>query len=200
MLYLNQHTVAEVQFMALELGYIADEGVEIVLPTVYGEESAQEKAPAASKTRKWDEADTFAVLGEHCSPAVVQAIRQLYQFALARGAEPRFGRTILPSVTMRLPLNGTLVSTFSLSELPATRGNLQVFLADIDKSGVALEAQTAFTACLLAIPGVTFKTAKYPNISIDECLTPPAALVAVENALDALLKATNSIVVGDAGG
>ncbi len=193
MLYLNQHTVADLQFIALELGYIADEGVEIVLPTIYGEESAQGKVPTTAKTRKWDEASMFGALQEHCTPAAAQATQHLYYFAQSLGAEARFGITILPSVTIRLPLHGALVSTFSLSEYPSGRGNLQVFLADITKSGVSPEAQAAFAARLLAIPGVAFKTRKYPNIAIDDCLTQPDALDKVKGALDFLVSASTAI-------
>ena len=52
-LYINRHTVAEIRLLALELRYAEHEGVEILLPEVYGEESAIEVPRARSQ---WDEA------------------------------------------------------------------------------------------------------------------------------------------------
>lgn len=41
--YINTHTLPEVQFIALEVGYVKDGDVEIIQPLTYGQESAAEK-------------------------------------------------------------------------------------------------------------------------------------------------------------
>jgi hypothetical protein len=41
--YLNSHTTTNVEFLALEMRRAVDEGVEVLLPAIYGEESAREK-------------------------------------------------------------------------------------------------------------------------------------------------------------
>jgi hypothetical protein len=65
-LYLNQHTGADMQILALELGYIADNDTEILVPKAYGEESAQPKEPVAR--RRWTEETLFARLDACCRP------------------------------------------------------------------------------------------------------------------------------------
>ncbi len=187
-LYLNQHTVAEVQFMALELGYIADEGVEIVLPTTYGEESIQEKVATEAQTRKWNEASMFEALAARCTPPVVQVMRALYDFARERQAELRFGTTIVPSLTVRLPIADTYVSTFNLTEWPPAKGCLVVYLGALRDSGIAEAVMTAFTERLLAIQGLTFTAKKSPSIVVDGVLTQPGALDTMKEALDMLIQ------------
>jgi hypothetical protein len=41
--YLNEHTVSEIRVLALELGYARDGDVEVLVPAVYGEETAASK-------------------------------------------------------------------------------------------------------------------------------------------------------------
>lgn len=188
-LYLNQHTVTELQFMALELGFIADEGVEIVLPTTYGEESIQEKVAAEAQTRKWNEASMFEALAAWCIAPVVQVMRALYDFARERQVELRFGTTIVPSLTVRLPIPGNYVSTFNLTEWPPAKGCVVIYLGALRDSGIADEIMAAFTERLLSIQGLAFTAKKSPSIVVDEVLIQPGALVTVKEALDMLMQA-----------
>src|SRR5205814_2018420 len=58
-LFLNEHTSTDLQVQALELGFIADEGVEILVPAVYGTENRKPATTASSSMRKWTEDTVF---------------------------------------------------------------------------------------------------------------------------------------------
>ena len=76
-LYINRHTVAEVRLLALELRYADHEGVEILLPEVYGEESADEpRAP-----HQWDEPSFLRKLEEEHGKAEAQVAREVIEWA-----------------------------------------------------------------------------------------------------------------------
>lgn len=54
--YINTHTIPEVQFIALEIGYVKDGEVEIIQPLTYGEESiAQKQATGRSDQEQVNE-------------------------------------------------------------------------------------------------------------------------------------------------
>lgn len=189
--YLNEHTNPELQILALELGYVADAGVEILLPTWYGREGAAAKAPAG---RGWDEARVFAALAVCCSPAGVAAARHLYDFARDRGARFNWGVATYATVTARLVVGGKPVNVFSLYEWPAGTGALAVnFEFLVGKVSPTTLAQ--FADRLRAIPGVAerlqgleqaeFK--KRPSFPLDSVLAQPRVVEQVEAALDALL-------------
>lgn len=71
--YLNSHTTTNVEFLALEMRRAVDEGVEVLLPAIYGEESAREKKRSGRRVR--------ASTARRCSP--VSASR------VSRPATPR---------------------------------------------------------------------------------------------------------------
>ncbi len=85
--YLNEHTVLEIRVLALELGFVADGDVQVLVPAVYGEESASRKTQGG---RKWDEASLFEALERVC-PEGTGLIRLLYAKAQAGGLEPVLG-------------------------------------------------------------------------------------------------------------
>jgi hypothetical protein len=65
--YINQHTTSDVELLAIELRYIRHSDVEILVPEVYGEETAQSKQTTTSK-RKWDETSVLQALEQCCTP------------------------------------------------------------------------------------------------------------------------------------
>ena len=85
--YINRHTVPELRLLALELRYAVDEGVEILLPEVYGEESAEREGSWSVK-RQWDEASFLEELEAKRGPAEAQVARELIEWA--RVQLPRF--------------------------------------------------------------------------------------------------------------
>jgi hypothetical protein len=86
--YINGHTVPQLRLLALELRYAVDEGVQILLPDVYGTESAEHKGPGREK-RQWDETSFLAELEAKRGPAEAQVGRELIEWA--RVHLPRFG-------------------------------------------------------------------------------------------------------------
>lgn len=74
--FLNAHTLAETTVVALELGYGNEEGVEILVPRVYGAELAAAKRRTASAAQTWSQEDLFEWLARN-QPEVLVPIRQL---------------------------------------------------------------------------------------------------------------------------
>lgn len=86
-LYINRHTVAEVRLLALELRYADHEGVEILLPEVYGEESADEpRAP-----RQWDEPSFLRKLEEKHGKVEAQVAREVIEWARVQQLRFKWG-------------------------------------------------------------------------------------------------------------
>lgn len=123
-LYLNQHTDADTQVLALELRYIADRDVEILVPQTYGEESAQPKAGAAHK--HWSEATLFQRLNGICTDAGEAATRQLFGWLIERGGTLYWSNGAYAWVSAQFPVGGKLVSLISIGEWPEGRGVVAV--------------------------------------------------------------------------
>ncbi len=192
--YINQHTNSDIQFLAIELRYSADDGFEILVPAVYGEESIQSKGAATTAKQKWDEQSVFAALEKICSPAGFAAAKRLYDFSKehARG----FTWSVGPyaSVTIRFPVGGKLSSALSLYEWPQGRGAFAINFEYI--AGYATpEALTRLADQVRAIPGVGeylvgleqagFR--KRPSLPIDPLLAQPGAVERIMAALNELM-------------
>jgi hypothetical protein len=78
--YINRHTVPQLRLLALELRYAVDEGVEILLPEIYGEESADDKGPGGVK-RRWDEASFLRELESKRDQSEAEVARELLEWA-----------------------------------------------------------------------------------------------------------------------
>jgi hypothetical protein len=181
-LYINRHTVAEVRLLALELRYADHQGVEILLPEVYGEESADE--PGAP--RQWDEASFLGKLKEKHGTAEAQVARelidwgrvQLTRFTWGTGANTgsfipvldHAGRDYFPFV---LWTNGRAEIQFErLSRRPP-----------FDDVGLRRE----FLRRLNEIAGVSIPedgVARFPSIRLDLLAASPEALDSFKGALD----------------
>jgi hypothetical protein len=87
--YLNEHMVSEVLVVAVELAYIASDGVEILEPRVYGEEMGVRRPPPPVG-RQWDEV-TFmdALAGGEAEQRVVRAA---LAWATERGLRVWYGK------------------------------------------------------------------------------------------------------------
>ncbi len=97
--YINRHTTSELRLLALELRHASDSGVEILLPEVYGEESAAE--PARPK-RRWDEPSLIQGIRDAQPPELADRMIRLYEALRNAGARPSWGSGAKPSVTMWL--------------------------------------------------------------------------------------------------
>ena len=96
--FINTHTTGELKFLALELGYVADEGVEILLPKFHGEESARMKGPQ-SQGVSWTIEDVVAAVEQTAPGPSVEVARRLITELTDRGCRLRTGRGQYPTVS-----------------------------------------------------------------------------------------------------
>jgi hypothetical protein len=193
-LYLNQHTSDAMQVLALELGYIADNNIEILVPKTYGEESAQPKEQSAR--RRWTEESVFSKLAACCSADGMAATRVLYTWLKERGAQLYWSDGSLAWVSAQFPIGGKPLSLVSIGEWPEHRGVVSINFEYL-RGVVAPEALQRLAGQLRGIPGVSDIYANLegkdfrqrPNLPINQILTQPQAHEIIENALDELLRA-----------
>jgi hypothetical protein len=193
-LYLNQHTGADMQILALELGYIADKDTEILVPKAYGEESAQPKEPGAR--RRWAEDTLFARLDACCRPDGMAALRTLYAWLNERGARLYWGDSMLPWVSAQFPSGNKQISIVSIGEWPENRGAVSINFEYL-RGVVSVEVLARLANQLRAVPGMreiyaNLETKGYrqrPNLPINQILIQPTAVTVIEQALDELLQA-----------
>ena len=98
--YLNSHTTTDLELLALEMRRVADEGVELLLPATYGEESADTKPPGGRSDEETVIAavqDTFRDRPEEDSKAAERMLA-LMRFMQEQGARMRFGKRSAASV------------------------------------------------------------------------------------------------------
>jgi hypothetical protein len=103
--YINEHSRGDFQLLGLELRYIADSGVEILTPVLYGKESA-EAAQAISRTRnrEWDEGRFFDELVRAGDGVVADVARRILEWAPAHGLSVHWGAgTRIGGMNLRLP-------------------------------------------------------------------------------------------------
>jgi hypothetical protein len=79
--FLNDRTVSDFEVAALELHYVADGGTEILVPSVFGLEIAQQKA--AAPANKTTEDALLKAVDAWCSLEVAAALRHIYTHASA---------------------------------------------------------------------------------------------------------------------
>lgn len=195
-LYLNQHTNADLQILALELGYIADEGVEMLIPAVYGAESALSKQ-AKPAGQVLDAEGVLSALEQLCTPAGARAARRIYAFIKQRGAtfKPSMGK--LPAASARFIVRGKLIAIISLNEWPQGQGGCTVYFSNLLNVGVPVELLKDFAARLRQIPGSAKPLAilengefnRQPTLSLDQVLSDDSAVTILEAALSELLLA-----------
>lgn len=194
-LYLNQHTTADMQIVALELGYIADDGVELLIPAVYGTESVQIKQ-AKSAGQILDAEAVLEALERLCTPAGIHAARRLYEFTKQRGAtfKPSTGK--YPTASARFLVNGKLTTVISLGEWPQGQGGCSVYFSNLLNVGVSVEILQRFAERLREIPGAKKSLSilengsfnRQPTLSLDHVLGGNAAVDQFSTALDELLQ------------
>jgi hypothetical protein len=108
--YLNGHTVAGVQVLALELNYTKDGDVELLVPMVYGQEAVARKATSTGWT-----AETFTERLEQLDPGPARAfLERLLAHGSQHGHHPFYGSGANPSVSQYYSLGGRPVSVWAL--------------------------------------------------------------------------------------
>ncbi len=113
--------------LALELGYVKHGDVEIVAPTVYGQEAVRRKSLEAARTR-WDEQSLLSAIHEHCSPEAAAALLAIFQHAQQH---PRFtsfywGEGRVPSAIAWFDVGDQNVAVWAIYTAPDGRPSFAV--------------------------------------------------------------------------
>lgn len=185
--FLNEHSSPETQILALELGFVADEGVEILVPNVYGEEAARKKARPG---RAWDESSFFEALATRSSPEGVRAVRRFYDLAASRGRSFAWGSGPNPSVTGWFVVDGEPVPIWTAvawTDRPAAVDLLFNHMKDkVAQTKLAKFADSLRQEPSLRAPLAGLEEADYmrkPALTIDGVLTEPGVTEVVESAV-----------------
>lgn len=156
-LYLNQHTSPSLQMLALEIGYIADHGVEIIIPTTYGEEITQEKSKPVGQGL--DANAVLTALASLCTPEGLQAARSLYKFGMQHGAIFNPSKGKLPTASARIAVGGTPIAVFGIAEWPPGQAGCTVYFSSLASAGISPAALSASAEKMREIPGAEKKLA-----------------------------------------
>jgi hypothetical protein len=100
--YLNFHTNEDVNFLAFEMRRAEDEGVEVLLPETYGEESAREKERSRPRRQRLDRETLLASIREH-SELAAHAAEGILDWAQG---EPRLSVRYTPAAGVRFRTAG----------------------------------------------------------------------------------------------
>ena len=149
--FLNSHTTADLKILALELRYVEDSGVQILFPTIYGEESAS--ANPSSPKQAWDEERFFTAMNVAMNTIGIDATRRLYDFAIARGATMRWGGSSYPSVSANIVINGRQVGVFNLSQWDNAGAKIYMYFDSL-VGKVSSESLAMLARDLREVPGM----------------------------------------------
>jgi hypothetical protein len=192
--FLNkQMTPAEV--LAVELRrYLSDAGLEVLVPTVYGDAAVTAKLPDGSSARRqWTRADVEAAVSQLGAPGRA-VVTGLLDHAQGSGARLVSGVGAYPSLIAHYPFAGKYRSTWNLSAHPGGRPaiwiNLGTLINHLDPDTVA-----AFADDLSKIPPLAHKIddarAKdynaWPSVAIDDLAANPGNTVKITQAIEQLI-------------
>jgi hypothetical protein len=184
--YLNEHTVSSVQVLALELGYIKDGDVELLVPTVYGQESAARKVKATAWT-----AEAFGRVQQRIAGPALTFTERLLAHGREHGHHAVYGSGATPSVTYHYILGGQAVAVWTLylrTAGPTVSLSFGVFSKRFPGRALdflrELRAEPALNAELADVDEADLN--KWPAIVVEGVLTAPVAQEAFLAALDRL--------------
>src|ERR1700722_7288655 len=189
--YVNTHTVNEVRFLALEIGYVKDDDVEIIWPVTYGQESAEQKQPVYRRT--WAVNAYFEKLREG-GEAVEGFVNAIAGFSQEKGAVLEGGGGSSPSLNARFDFEGQRKALWS-SYFQSTGASFDLnfeYIAEVVPHPALRECRDI----LCTIDGVAQRYAKLrpdfrsrPSLPIDPVLVHAGAAETVTRALSVLLGA-----------
>jgi hypothetical protein len=105
--FLNAHTNADIEILALEVGYVAEGDTEVLLPVTHGQESVRLKGASPSNRKRWRVEDVFDSLNELSSPQVSAAIRQLGERFGELGGYWQTGGASYPTMSLYVEVGPT---------------------------------------------------------------------------------------------
>lgn len=177
--YLNACALRNVSLHALEMCHLADGGVEILIPQVFG--SSGERAPTESAKRTWTEEDYLVQAAERMAPEGQERLRRLLEFAKANADRVSWGKGKTGSMSFQIVFQGRPVTVFSLF----ADGYLVVGYGHIARVADANVA-ARFRDRLLAVPafrGADFGEGKFPG----------CRLGSMEGGLDTFMEAVTGL-------
>ncbi len=188
--YVNTHTLDNLRFLALEIGYVKDGDVEVVLPSTYGQETAAEKQK--SQRRIWTVEAYFENLRNYGEPTQ-DFMRELVDFSRENGGEIEGGAGSVPSLNARFLIRNARKAVWRSSYYrsgPSFELNF-----DYLRSVLPLKTLGECARILRSIEGVSEKYAglepdfrSCPPVAIDPALTQSGAIETVKKGLAALLE------------
>lgn len=188
--YLNARTGSDLLLVALELRYIADDGFEILIPAVYGQESVDQKV-AASARHRWDEQSLLDALEAICPPPALLGVRRVFEYVKGHGGGCLGGTARNASAGARMVVHGRQLTVFNFYADPPERPVFSLNFEYLASVCSKLE-MTNFVVRLREIPELarylngleeaSFK--KRPSIPINEVLGAPDVVETMLNALD----------------
>jgi hypothetical protein len=187
--FVNSHTHNDLQVVALELGYVADEGVEVLVPREFGQETADRKS-APSAPHQWTPEAVIADLTGRLPETTVDFVSRLIEWTRNNGGSFSNGTGKSPSVSGWMRVEGHWVSTWALYGADAT---LAINFGTMAKK-VSRDRLIAVASALAAIPGApeAFRGVangdlnRYPGFRLAQ-VAAPDTLAAIEGALASLL-------------
>jgi hypothetical protein len=188
--YLNEHTGDEVQILALELQHVNDGSFDVLVPRVYGEESASAKQPAG---QRWNEQRLLTVITERIqAPTAIESFGRILEQAKRDGINLIYGSgTVSGSVTAWFKIEGIEAPVWTCYS-NASRTWLEFQFRCLRLKGISQERITEFAADLGAIPGGAERIAgleeadfmRQPTFSFDPFLSDSRSSSAIGSAID----------------
>jgi hypothetical protein len=196
--YLNAHTSAGVEVLGLELAFVADEGIEVLVPRVYGDEAVRAKASTSPRTsNRWTEEDLHSAITEAPEGTRV-ALLALYESTPERAEFDHWywgdGKT--PSITPWLVSPGGFTQPWSLYTGEDGDHLLAINFDWISRRGrgFGTDVIERFADRIAALPGAARHVQsardatwrKRPSLSANELFSSPDSLSRFQEALDEL--------------
>jgi hypothetical protein len=191
--FLNrQMTPCEVLAVELRRHTSAD-GVEVLVPAVYGDVVVTAKGPGGTGRREWTRADVEAAIAPLGTPGQAVATA-LLDHATNTGARLNSGVGAYPSLIAHYRFVGRYRSTWNLSAHPGGKPALWINLGTLINH-LEHDAVVAFAADLATIPPLALKiddarTKDYnawPSIAIADLATDPGNATKITQAIDQLV-------------
>jgi len=190
--YLNAHTLANVQVLALELAYARDDDVEILQPVTYGEESAARK-PSTSGS-KWTAGSFEQELQARTSGDVRAFTEALLEHGASKGHHPFYGTGSTPGMSYYYQVEGHPTSVWALylyEPTPKIAISLgAVFKTSPSRALALLDGLKSHPLLAAQLAGVDEHSLnKYPQIGLEPSVVEPGCRDALLTAIDGVIDA-----------
>jgi hypothetical protein len=179
--YLNEHFSNSVLVMALEMGYLKHNGVEVLIPNTYGAEFEPGKLrSAAAPKRYWTADDITTFVEEIESQEQRSVLERLLQHATDNAAKLKGGTSPTPSGGYYYLVAGARRSIWSLYLRPHGASSIVVNLGSIANTSPPLAEAMADKLRTVPVLAARFAgqsaTVKYPEFSLASLIQDPLTI------------------------